>query len=157
MIENYTKKNNILSSPWNLFLKTSFISALMVVVNLLHFSSIHQFFVYLHFQRICLWHNLFALLVLYVIAFVYIELKQNLILEAKPNPLCLSHLLALFHKFALILPGSHYCSDKKKSLYYFLETAMYECSIFWMMMMVLINLVVNAVLFWLEVMPGRIW
>ena len=99
----------------------------------------------------------FALLVLNIIVFVYIELKQSLIMETKPNPFCLSHLFALFHKFALILPGTHYWSQKKKSLCYFLETAMYECSIFWMMMMALINWVINAVLFWLEVIPGRIW
>ena len=38
---------------------------------------------------------------------------------------------------------------------YFLETTMYECSIFWMNMMVCSNLVVNSMLFWLGVMPGR--
>ena len=121
----------------------------LAVSTIFLFTYIFNEFVY---DAIC-----FALLVLNIIVFVYIELKQSLIMETKPNPLCLSHLFALFHKFALILPGTHYWSQKKKSLCYFLETAMYECSIFWMMMMALINWVINAVLFWLEVIPGRIW
>ena len=38
---------------------------------------------------------------------------------------------------------------------YFLETSMHECSIFWMNILVFINLIVNSMLFWLAVMPGR--
>ena len=37
----------------------------------------------------------------------------------------------------------------------FLETTVCECSIFWMKMMICINLV-NSVLFWLGVVPGRL-
>ena len=37
------------------FLKQSFISALIIVVNLLFFSSIHCCFVYLQFQQASLW------------------------------------------------------------------------------------------------------
>ena len=81
------------------FLKTSFISALMIVANLLFFSSIHCCFVYLRLQQAWLWRIsalkeekkyewvalsfCFALFVLNV--FVYHGLKQNFILQTKPN------------------------------------------------------------------------
>ena len=38
----------------------------------------------------------------------------------------------------------------------FLETTMYEYSIFWINIVLRINLVFSSVLFWLEVMPGRL-
>ena len=77
------------------FLKTSLISALMIVVDLLFFSSIHRSFVYLRFQRTCLrcirkknYERLvlsvcFVSFVLNVMAFVYSELKQSLTLFGK--------------------------------------------------------------------------
>ena len=86
LIENYTKKNNIPSSPWKFFLKTSFISALMVVANLLHFSSIHQFFGLLTFstnlfmtQSIC-----FASFICYCLCLYWIKTKSYSGNKAKP-------------------------------------------------------------------------
>ena len=76
--------------------------------------------------------------------------------------LCSSHLFAsliLLRKFELILPGtrSSFHEEKKVTKFvYFLETTMYECSIFWINIMVRVNLFVNSVLFWQEVMPGRL-
>ena len=84
------------------FFKTSFISALMIAVNLFFFSSIHCCFVYLRFQRICLklisalkeeknegdaLSFCFVSFVLNVIVFVYNGLKQSLIQQTKPNRL----------------------------------------------------------------------
>ena len=68
------------------FLKTNFISALMIVVNLLHFSSFHNFFVYLHFQRICLWRNLFCFVSFkyYCLCLYWIKTKSYYGNKAKP-------------------------------------------------------------------------
>ena len=101
MTKIFTKKNTTHFYRESFFLNTSFISALMVVVNLLSFSSVHFCFVYLRFQRICLWlisalkkerkHEwivlsfFLVLFVLNLIAFVYNRLKQSLILQTKPN------------------------------------------------------------------------
>ena len=61
-------------------LKTKFISALMIVVNLHFFNSIHCCFVSI---------------VLNVIVFVYNGLKQSLIQQAKPNRLLQ---ISFFHR-----------------------------------------------------------
>ena len=82
------------------FLKTSSISAVMIVVKLLFSSSIHCCFVYLHFQRTCLWRIgalkeekkyeqvvlsfCFVSFVLNVYVFVYNGSKQSLSLQTKP-------------------------------------------------------------------------
>ena len=62
-----------------------------------------------------------------------------------------------FQNFALILPGTNSLSYEKKEFVYFLETVMYECLIFWINMMAWINLVINSMLVWLEIMPGRLY
>ena len=144
------------------FLKTSFISALMIVVNLLLFSSIHCCFVYLHFQWICLWliSNLkevvifFVLFVLNLLAFVYNGLIKSLILQQKPNHRILMFIL----KMHLVLFGYEFAAtfitfvcisyfalqictnlsretflvsqEKKLTFVYFIETTIYESSIF---------------------------
>ena len=84
-----------------IFLNTSFISALMIVVNLCFFSSLNQCFVYLRFQWTCLWRIgafkeeknyeqlvlafvlTFVSVVLNVIVFVYNGSKQSLIFFLK--------------------------------------------------------------------------
>ena len=103
MTEKFTKKSTTLFFIVKVFfLKPSFISALMIVVNLLFFSSIHCCFVHLRFLRTCLWRisalkeerkyervvlSLFVvvLFVLSVTVFGYNGLKQSLILQTKPN------------------------------------------------------------------------
>ena len=45
---------------------------------------------------------------------------------------------------------------REKKFEFILETTMYECSIFWINLIARINLVLNSVLFWLVVMPGRL-
>ena len=61
-------------------------------------------------------------------------------------------------QICIILPGARSLPHEKKKLtkfVYFLKTTIHECSIFWINM-VRINLAVNSVLFWLEVMPGTL-
>ena len=56
LTKNFTKNsNNLLFHCEGFFLKTKFISAFMIVVNLRFFSSIHCCFVYLRFHWTCLW------------------------------------------------------------------------------------------------------
>ena len=102
------------------FLKTSYISALMIVINLLFFSIIHCCFVYLRFQRICLWlinalkeerkretvvlFFLFFFFVLNLIVFVYNGLKQSLILKTKPN--CFLQICS-FHRILMFILKKH--------------------------------------------------
>ena len=72
--------------------------------------------------------------------------------------ICL-HLLFCF-VLTCIRPGTRPLSHKGKKptkFVYFFETTMYECSIFWINIMVCINLVVNSMLFWIEVKPGRLF
>ena len=92
---------------WRIFLKTSFISALMFAVNLLFFSSVHCFLVYLRlvnlifvlanllmtyqrfekrkkYERLVL-SFCFVSFVLSVTVFVHNGLKKSLILQTKPN------------------------------------------------------------------------
>ena len=54
---------------------------------------------------------------------------------------CLFVSLILLCRFVLILPGTHLSQEKKKvtRFAYFLETLMYQSSIFWMNMMVFIK------------------
>ena len=103
MTEKFTKKSTTLFFIVKVFfLKPSFISALMIVVNLLFFSSIRCCFVHLRFLRTCLWRIsalkeerkyervvlsffVVVLFVLSVIVFGYNGLKQSLILQTKPN------------------------------------------------------------------------
>ena len=92
---------------WRIFLKTSFISALMFAVNLLFFSSVHCFLVYLRLVNLIFvlanllmtyqrfekrkkyeWLVLsfcFVSFVLSVTVFVHNGLKKSLILQTKPN------------------------------------------------------------------------
>ena len=102
------------------FLETSFISALIIVVNLLFFSSIQCCFVHLCFQGIYLWRIsalkeerkyeqvvlscFFILIVSYVIVFVYNGLKQSLILQTKPN-----HFLEIssLHRILMFISKKH--------------------------------------------------
>ena len=115
------------------FLEASFISTLMIVVNLLFFSSIHCCFVHLCFQGIWLWRIstlkekrkyewvvlswFFVLFVLNVIVFVYNGLKQSLILQTKPN-----HLLEIssFHMILMFI-------SKKHLVPYIIETRVQVC------------------------------
>ena len=87
-----------------------------------------------------------------ILCFAWRDLGTSLLL-------CPSHLfvsLFLLRKFALILSGTRFRKNKQTKFVYFLETTMYKCLIFWINTMIRINLVVNSVLFWLEVMPGSL-
>ena len=55
MQTNYWLKNSQIFIVKVFFFKTSFISALMIAVSVLFFSSTHCCFVYLGFQQKCLW------------------------------------------------------------------------------------------------------
>ena len=70
----------------------------------------------------------------------------------------LTGIIRMIHKFVLTLSGAHWLSQKRKNFAkfaYFLDTRIYECSVFWVNMVVCINLVVNSVLFWLGFMLRR--
>ena len=56
IIDSETHKKELpFFSSWRGFLKTKFISALLIAVNLLSFGTIHYCFVYLRLHRTCLW------------------------------------------------------------------------------------------------------
>ena len=74
---------------------------------------------------------------------------------------CFTDMMHVLPKIVFTLPGAHssLSHEKKKMVKftYFFETMMYECLIFWISMMICINLAVNSALFRLGVMPGRLW
>ena len=141
MTGKFAKNCDTFFSLWRFFLKTRFTSALIIVVNLLFFSSFHCCFVYF-----CIFNK-----PVYV---VLLPWKKKKIMSDLYFLIMWSDLNSIKCKTKLI-PAFLFTQKKVTKVVYFLETALYESSRCWMNMMVCTNLVVNSVLFCLRGKPGR--
>ena len=137
----FAKNYDTFFSSWRFFLKTRFTSALIIVVNLLLFSSFHCCFVYF-----CIFSK-----PVYV---VLLPWKKKKIMSDMYFLIMWSDLNPIKCKIKL-MPAFLLTQKKVAKVVYFLETALYETSRFWMNMMVCTNLVVNSVLFCFRSKPGR--
>ena len=173
-------------------------------------TSILRFFLYLRFQRICLWcdalapwqkkkqwatcaffwfclvhfkccfclqriaakpysankaKQFFTDFFFFVGILFIFSLKKHIVLHVERLGYEFADMFVTFvciSYFALqicIRPRTRFSSHKEKKVtkfVYFFETRMHECWIFWINIMVSINLVVNSMLYWIEVKVGRL-